>query len=109
MKTFSAALSISRAAANGDAAIGKLWMSNLLHDVLAQDGGFMGLSDAGFDARCVEYSRYVDAALARAAFHARTIKWPRTEEDEAERKRWDAAYALNRAMHGREQILEAAE
>lgn len=83
-------------------------MSELLHDVLAQDGGFMGLSDAGFDARCVEYAQFVDRDIAMKAQWARTIKWPRSEEDEADLASWRAAGERNRAWREREQ-LEAAE
>lgn len=68
-------------------------MSNLLWDVLAQDGGFVGLSDAGFDAFCETHKQYVSRDIALKAQWARTVKWPRTAEEDAEVARWREAYA----------------
>ena len=108
-RTFSTALSIARAAANGDAAIGRRYMSELLHDVLAQDGGFMGLSDAGFDAFCARNAQYVDRDIAMKAQWARTIKWPRSEEDDREIASWRSTWERMQAWQARQQTRMAAE
>lgn len=111
-RTFETALVIAREAVlaharrNGrgediddsDRAIGIAWMSNLLWEVRADDGGFAGLSDAAFEAFCEANSRYVSRAIAEKALWAREIRWPADAEDEAERARWHEAYARNLAF-----------
>ena len=69
---------------DSDRAIGIKWMSNLLWEVRADEGGFAGLSDAAFDAFCEANSRYVSREIAQKALWAREIKWPADAEDESE-------------------------
>jgi len=82
---------------DSDRAIGIKFLSNLLWDVRADDGGFAGLSDAAFDAFCETHSRYVSRAIARKALWAREIRWPMDAEDESDRASWHHAAARNHA------------
>jgi hypothetical protein len=87
---------------DSDRAIGIAAMSNLLWDVPAWEGGFLGLSDAAFDALCEEHRGTVSREIALNAQWARTVTWPRDAEDVAERVRWRDAYTRNvagRAAH----------
>lgn len=115
MRTFSAARQIARTAVfenarlNGrgeeindsDRAIGVRIMSNLLWSVLAQDGGFCGLSDAGFDAFCERNKQTVSREIAMKAQYAPDVKWPAVPEEQAD--------ARNLAARAQEQFQEAAE
>jgi len=80
---------------DSDRAIGIAVMSNLLWDVPAWEGGFLGLSDAAFDAFCEEHRGTVSREIALNAQWARTVTWPRDAEDDAERVRWRDAYRRN--------------
>jgi hypothetical protein len=66
---------------DSDRAIGIKFMSNLLWDVRADDGGFAGLSDAAFDPFCETNGRYVSRTIAQDALWAREIRWPRDTQD----------------------------
>jgi len=80
---------------DSDRAIGIAVMSNLLWDVPAEEGGFLGLSDAAFDAFCDAHRGTVSREIALSAQWARIVTWPRDAEDESERARWREAYERN--------------
>jgi hypothetical protein len=93
---------------DSDRAIGIKFMSNLLWEVRADDGGFAGLSDAAFDAFCERHSRTVSRAIAQKALWAREIKWPAGDEDKAERASWQETSTRNRAWGAANPEPEAA-